>query len=326
MLPGAYSGSVCGKSLSGKPTSTIGFEKRHNKAFRIDDEAEFVRSDDQRHSACAAGCRAIARAQRRRDRRCDIGHGVRATGCGDAAHRAGAQGNWRQFALLILINAFVGGMVGIERTVVPLIGRQEFGIASTTLVVSFIVSFGLVKAFANLVSGQLADRWGRKRVLVLGWLVGLPVPFMIIGAPDWEWIIAANALLGVSQGFAWSMTVIMKVDLVGPKSRGLAVGLNEFAGYLALGLTAFATGYVASIYGLRPAPIYFGVAYAIAGTALSVLLVRDTRAHVALELSQASVAHVAAVISAKCSPSHRSRTEICSPPRRPGSSTISMTE
>jgi MFS family permease len=202
----------------------------------------------------------------------------------------GLRENWRQFALLVLINAFVGGMVGIERTVVPLIGSQEFGIASTTLVVSFIVSFGLVKAFANLVSGQLADRWGRKRVLVLGWLVGLPVPFMIIAAPAWEWIIAANALLGVSQGLAWSMTMIMKVDLVGPKSRGLAVGLNEFAGYLALGLTALATGYVASIYGLRPAPIYFGVAYAIAGTALSILLVRDTRAHVDLELSQASVA------------------------------------
>lgn len=202
----------------------------------------------------------------------------------------GLRANWRQFALLVLINAFVGGMVGIERTVVPLIGSQEFGIASTTLVVSFIVSFGLVKAFANLVSGQLADRWGRKRVLVLGWLLGLPVPFMIMAAPAWEWIIAANALLGVSQGLAWSMTVIMKVDLVGPKSRGLAVGLNEFAGYLALGLTALATGYVASIYGLRPAPIYFGVAYAIAGTVLSILLVRDTRAHVALEMSQASVA------------------------------------
>ncbi|MDP3740032.1 MAG: MFS transporter [Hyphomonadaceae bacterium] len=202
----------------------------------------------------------------------------------------GLRANWRQFALLVLINAFVGGMVGIERTVVPLIGSEEFGIASTTLVVSFIVSFGVVKAFANLVSGQLADRWGRKHVLVLGWLSGIPVPFMIIAAPTWEWIIAANALLGVSQGFAWSMTVIMKVDLVGPKSRGLAVGLNEFAGYLALGLTALATGYIASIYGLRPAPIYFGVAYVIAGTVLSILLVRDTRGHVALELSQASVA------------------------------------
>ena len=200
----------------------------------------------------------------------------------------GLRANWQQFALLVLINAFVGGMVGIERTVVPLIGSQEFGIKSTTLVVSFIVSFGLVKAFANLVSGQLADRWGRKRVLVLGWLAGLPVPFMIIGASSWEWIIAANALLGVSQGLAWSMTVIMKVDLVGPKSRGLAVGLNEFAGYLAVGLTAFATGYIASRYGLRPAPIYLGIVYAVAGTVLTVLLVRDTRGHVALEVSQTS--------------------------------------
>jgi MFS family permease len=202
---------------------------------------------------------------------------------GGRAVALGLRENWRQFALLVLVNAFVGGMVGIERTVVPLIGSEEFGLASTTLVTSFIVSFGLVKAFSNLVSGQLADAWGRKRVLVLGWLAGLPVPFLIIAAPDWSWIVAANALLGVSQGLAWSMTVIMKVDLVGPKSRGLAVGLNEFAGYLAVGVTAFATGYIASRYGLRPAPIYLGVAYAIAGLALSVLLVRDTRAHVELE-------------------------------------------
>lgn len=195
----------------------------------------------------------------------------------------GLRENWRQFALLVLINAFVGGMVGIERTIVPLIGAEEFGIASTTLVMSFIVSFGLVKALANLISGHLADTWGRKRVLVLGWLVGLPFPFIIIAAPDWSWIIAANALLGISQGLAWSMTVIMKVDLVGPRSRGLAVGLNEFAGYLAVGLTALATGYLGAIYGLRPAPIYLGVFYAIAGLVLSVLLVRDTRAHVALE-------------------------------------------
>lgn len=195
----------------------------------------------------------------------------------------GLVANWPQFSLLVLINAFVGGMVGIERTVVPLIGSQQFGIASATLVTSFIVSFGVVKALANLISGQLADTWGRKRVLVLGWLIGLPVPFMIIAAQNWGWIIAANALLGVSQGFAWSMTVIMKVDLVGPKSRGLAVGLNEFAGYLALGLTAFATGYLASRYGLRPAPIYLGIVYAAFGLALSALLVRDTRAHVALE-------------------------------------------
>jgi MFS family permease len=191
--------------------------------------------------------------------------------------------NWPQFALLMLVNAFVGGMVGMERTVVPLIGSEEFDITSTTLVVSFIVSFGVVKALANLVSGQLADAWGRKRVLVLGWLVGLPVPFMIIWAPSWGWVIAANALLGINQGLAWSMTVIMKVDLVGPKSRGLAIGLNEFAGYLAVGVTAFLTGYLASRYGLRPVPIYLGVGYAILGALLSVALVRDTRGHVRLE-------------------------------------------
>jgi MFS family permease len=214
---------------------------------------------------------------------------------GGSPVRLGLKENWPQFALLVLINAFVGGMVGIERTVVPLIGAEEFGIASTTLVVSFIVSFGVVKAFANLVSGQLADHWGRKRVLVLGWLVGLPVPFMIIWAPRWEWVIAANALLGINQGLAWSMTVIMKVDLVGPKSRGLAVGLNEFAGYLAVGVTAFLTGYLASRYGLRPAPIYLGIVYAVAGTVLSVLLVRDTRGHVRLEA--ASHAEEAAPIS-----------------------------
>jgi len=195
----------------------------------------------------------------------------------------GLKENWPQFALLLLINAFVGGMVGIERTVVPLIGAEEFKIDSTTFVVSFIVSFGVVKACANLISGQLADAWGRKRVLVLGWLVGLPVPFMIIWAPSWKWVIAANALLGINQGLAWSMTVIMKIDLVGPKSRGLAVGLNEFAGYLAVGVTAYLTGYLASEYGLRPAPIYLGVAYAILGAALSILLVRDTREHVRLE-------------------------------------------
>ena len=202
--------------------------------------------------------------------------------------RLGLKENWRQFALLILINAFVGGMVGVERTVVPLIGSEEFGITSTTLVVSFIVSFGVVKALANLVSGQLADAWGRKRVLVLGWLVGLPVPFMIIWAPSWGWIIAANALLGINQGLAWSMTVIMKVDLVGPKSRGLAVGLNEFAGYLAVGVTAFLTGYLASRYGLRPVPIYLGIGYAVLGALLSIMLVRDTRDHVRLEAAASS--------------------------------------
>src|SRR6266481_95371 len=206
----------------------------------------------------------------------------------DSPVRLGLKENWPQFALLMLVNALVGGMVGMERTVVPLIGSEEIGITSTTLVVSFIVSFGVIKALANLVSGQLADAWGRKRVLVLGWLVGLPVPFMIIWAPRWGWIIAANALLGINQGLAWSMTVIMKVDLVGPKSRGLAVGLNEFAGYLAVGVTAFLTGYLAAQYGLRPAPIYLGVGYAVLGAVLSIMLVRDTREHVRLEAASSS--------------------------------------
>lgn len=204
---------------------------------------------------------------------------------GDAARvKLGLRENWPQFALLVLINAFVGGMVGIERTVVPLIGAEEFHLHSTTLIVSFIVSFGVVKALANLVSGQLADAWGRKRVLILGWLFGLPVPFILMAAPTWSWIVAANVLLGLNQGFAWSMTVIMKVDLVGPKSRGLAVGLNEFAGYLAVGITAFLTGHLASRYGLRPAPIYLGVVYAVGGAVLSILLVRDTRDHVRAEI------------------------------------------
>ncbi len=199
--------------------------------------------------------------------------------------RLGLRENWQQFSLLVLVNAFVGGMVGLERTVVPLIGSEEFRIASTTIVVSFIVSFGVIKAIANLVSGHFADIYGRKHMLILGWLVGLPVPFMIAWAPNWGWVVAANALLGINQGFAWSMTVIMKVDLVGPKSRGLAVGLNEFAGYLSVGLTAFLTGYIAQRYGLRPEPFYLGIGYAVLGLAFSMLLVRDTRGHVALEVS-----------------------------------------
>lgn len=198
----------------------------------------------------------------------------------------GLRENWQQFALLVLINAFVGGMVGLERTLVPLIGSETFRLASTAAITSFIVSFGVVKAVTNLVSGQLADSWGRKKTLVLGWAVGLPVPFLIMWAPAWGWIVAANVLLGVNQGLSWSMTVIMKVDLVGPRQRGLAVGLNEFAGYLAVGLTAFLTGYLATLYGLRPAPFYLGIGYAAAGLLLSAWLVRDTREHVALERRQ----------------------------------------
>jgi MFS family permease len=190
--------------------------------------------------------------------------------------RIGLRANAAQFSLLMLINAFVGGMVGLERTVVPLIGTREFDLLLNTAAVSFIISFGLVKAVINLLAGTLADRYGRKRILILGWLVGLPVPFMIIWAPNWNWIVAANILLGINQGLAWSMAVVMKIDLVGPKNRGLAVGLNEFSGYFAVGLTALATGYLASRYGLRPAPFYLGIGYAVIGLLLSWLLVRET--------------------------------------------------
>jgi MFS family permease len=200
-----------------------------------------------------------------------------------AGVRLGLAENLPQFLLLMIVNALVGGMVGLERTVVPLIGAEEFRIASTTLIASFIVSFGVVKAFTNLLTGHLADLYGRKRLLVVGWVVALPVPFMIMWAPAWGWIIAANALLGVSQGLTWSTTVIMKIDLVGPKSRGLAVGMNEFTGYFALAATAFASGYIAQRYGLRPAPFYLGIVYGVLGLLLSILLVRDTRGHVQLE-------------------------------------------
>jgi MFS family permease len=198
--------------------------------------------------------------------------------------RLGLRENLGQFCLLVLVNAFVGGMVGLERTVVPLVGSQEFGLVLKTAIFSFIVSFGVVKACSNLLSGALADRIGRKKVLVAGWIVGVPVPFMIMFAPSWGWIVGANVLLGVNQGLAWSMTVLMKIDLVGPRGRGLAVGLNEFAGYLAVGLTALATGYLASAYGLRPQPFYLGVGYVILGLLVSIFLVRDTSEHVRLEM------------------------------------------
>lgn len=198
----------------------------------------------------------------------------------------GLRENWEQFALLILVNGFVGGMIGLERTVVPLLGSEVFKLTSTMAIASFIASFGLAKAFTNLFSGHAADSWGRKRVLVLGWVIAIPVPLLIIWAPSWNWIVAANVLLGISQGLTWSMAVIMKIDLVGPKSRGLAVGLNECAGYLMVGITAFLTGWIAAESGaLRPAPFYLGIGYAVLGLALSVLLVRDTRDHVRLETS-----------------------------------------
>ena len=200
--------------------------------------------------------------------------------------RLGLRANLGQFSLLVLINAFVGAMVGLERTVVPLIGEREFGLASKTAIVSFIVSFGVTKALLNLVAARLSERVGRKPILVAGWLLGLPVPFMIMWAPSWGWIDAANVLLGANQAFAWSMTVIMKVDLVGPQRRGLALGLNEFAGYLSVALSAWATGEIASRYALRPEPFYYGGIVAVLGLGLSALFVRETRGHVAVEIAQ----------------------------------------
>lgn len=197
--------------------------------------------------------------------------------------RLGLRENWRQFWLLVLVNAFVGAMVGLERTVLPLLAEEEFGLAARGAILSFIATFGLVKAATNFFAGRLADRFGRKRILLVGWLFGLPVPFLLIWAPTWSWVLFANVLLGVNQGLAWSTTIIMKIDLVGPRARGTAMGLNEFGGYLAVALTALGTGYLAEAFGLRPEPFYLGIAFAVLGLALSLLFVRDTGAHVALE-------------------------------------------
>jgi MFS family permease len=184
---------------------------------------------------------------------------------------------------LVLVNAFVGAMVGLERTVLPLLAQAEFGLASKSAALSFIATFGVVKALTNYFAGRLSDLYGRKHILLAGWLVALPIPFLMMWAPSWSWILFANVLLGVNQGLTWSTTVIMKIDLVGPKQRGLAMGLNEFAGYLAVALAALGTGYLAQAYGLRPEPFYLGIAFTAAGLALSLLFVRETRHHVALE-------------------------------------------
>ncbi len=191
----------------------------------------------------------------------------------------GLGANWRQFTLLVLINAFVGAMVGLERTVVPLLAEREFGLTSKSVVLSFLISFGIVKALANLFAGRFSDRLGRKHMLVAGWLVGLPVPLLIIFAPSWGWVVFANVLLGINQGLCWSTTVIMKIDLVGPARRGMAMGLNEFAGYGAVSLSALASGYLAAAYGLRPAPFYPGIAFALLGLVFSLLFVRETHGH-----------------------------------------------
>ncbi len=197
--------------------------------------------------------------------------------------KLGIKENWEQFTLLLLTVGFVGSMVGLERTVVPLIGEQEFGLTSKTAIVSFIITFGVVKSLCNFLAGRISETWGRKRVLVLGWIIGLPVPFIIIYANSWFWFDVANVLLGVNQALTWSMTVNMKIDLVGPKRRGLAVGLNEFAGYFSVGIMAWLTGEIAARYGLRPEPFYMGIGIAFAGLVVSTFFVHDTIEHVRYE-------------------------------------------
>ncbi|WP_308259534.1 MFS transporter [Pseudonocardia sp. H11422] len=197
--------------------------------------------------------------------------------------RLGLRENLAQFCLLVAVNALVGGMLGQERTVLPLLAEREFGLTAYTSALTFILAFGATKAATNYFAGAWSDRFGRKPVLVTGWLIALPVPLLLIWAPRWEWVIAANVLLGISQGLTWSTTVIMKIDLVGPARRGLAMGLNEAAGYLAVAATALATGYIAARYGLRPEPFYLGIAYAALGLGLSTLAVRETREHARLE-------------------------------------------
>lgn len=198
--------------------------------------------------------------------------------------KLGLKENLPQFSLLVLVNAFVGAVIGLERTILPELAEKEFHLVAKTAILSFIVVFGLSKAITNYLAGVLSDRYTRKAVLVTGWLIATPVPFLLIHAPSWEWILIANAFLGVSQGLTWSTTVIMKIDLVGPHRRGFAMGLNEFAGYFAVALSALATGYAAGRWGLRPEPFYLGYVYVAVGLVLSVFLVKETRGHVAKEV------------------------------------------
>ena len=201
----------------------------------------------------------------------------------------GLKENWKQFTLLVVINAFVGGMIGLERTIIPQIAEADFGMAAKTAILSFIIVFGITKAITNYYTGILATKFGRKRLLVFGWLFALPVPIMLIEATSWNWIIAANILLGINQGLSWSSTVVMKIDLIGEKNRGFAMGLNEFAGYIALAAIAFVTGWIAHEFGLRPYPFYVGIGMAIIGLTLSVFFVKDTHKHVLLESTTSTI-------------------------------------
>ena len=188
----------------------------------------------------------------------------------------GLRQNWQQFTLLVLVNAFVGGMVGLERSIFPEFAEQEFGVQSATAILSFITAFGFSKAMANYFTGRLINQWGRRRLLLIGWIIALPIPSLLIYAPSWNWVIFSNILLGLSQGLTWSATIIMKIDLVGQKDRGLAMGLNEFAGYFSVGLMAFLTGFIASEFGVTPYPFYLGIVLVLAGLLTTAIWVKDT--------------------------------------------------
>jgi len=190
--------------------------------------------------------------------------------------KLGLRQNWQQFSLLVLVNAFVGGMVGLERSIFPEFAEQEFNVQSTTAILSFITAFGFSKSFANYFTGRLINQWGRKRLLLTGWFIALPIPFLLIYAPSWNWVIFSNILLGLSQGLTWSATIIMKIDLVGQKDRGLAMGLNEFAGYFSVGLMAFLTGFIASEYGITPYPFYLGIGLVVGGVLTTSIWIKDT--------------------------------------------------
>lgn len=203
--------------------------------------------------------------------------------------KLGIKENWKQFTLLVIINAFVGGMIGLERAILPQIAEIEFHIAAKTAVLSFIIVFGIVKAITNYFTGSLANTFGRKNLLTIGWLFAIPVPFILIYAPNWNWIIIANILLGINQGLTWSSTVVMKIDLVGEQQRGFAMGINEFAGYLSVALIAFFTSWIAENYGLRPYPFYIGIALSVLGLLGSWLFVKDTKHHVNKETQSSTI-------------------------------------
>lgn len=203
--------------------------------------------------------------------------------------KLGLKENWQQFTLLIMINAFVGGMIGLERNILPQLAEIEFGLVSKAAILSFIIAFGITKALCNYFTGKWANKIGRKRLMLLGWLFALPIPFILIYANHWNWIIFANILLGLNQGLTWSMAVIMKIDLVGNKKRGLAVGINEFAGYLSVGIVAFLTGYIANKFGIRPYPFYLGILFSVSGLLLTLLFLKDTKSHVETESTQSDI-------------------------------------